>query len=374
MNQKKKILFVIPSFRFGGTCSSLKSILRTIERDFDISILALSSYGQEKAYFSSYKILEPDKLLYFWEVDSRSLKNKTFVCYIVKIFRKFTSMFGLNFASWVYRASSSKQYLKGFDIVVGFQEGVATYFVSYLVCNRKISWVHCNLRYSNYSHKDNIKAYQKYDDIVFVSNTTKSVFVELYPLLKDKTQTIYNIIDYENISKQSQEPLIDKCQFDRFTIVSVGRLAPIKRFHLIPSMVKELKARGKNVQWLILGEGSERQKIQDEIVKNNVENDVLMLGYISNPAPYLKSSDLYVCTSQSEACPMVFLESYLLGTYVLSTDFSSAFEIIDSITGRISTQEDLVQSIVEIMENPVKVIPNIELQNNNKLMLYKLFQ
>lgn len=54
------------------------------------------------------------------------------------------------------------------------------------------------------------------------------------------------------------------------------------------------------------------------------------MGAKSNPYPLIKNADVMVVTSIYESQPMVMLEALTLGVPVISTQFTSAFEILEN--------------------------------------------
>ena len=138
-----------------------------------------------------------------------------------------------------------------------------------------------------------------------------------------------------------------------FTIVSVGRMNPQKRFSFIPSIARKLLDTGCSFKWIIIGDGNvfgEWDKLQKEITNNHVEDTVLCLGGKVNPYPYIKCSDLLVNTSYVEACPRVVIEAKLLKTPVICADFSSAREFVTSdVDGYVDTIDKIHTHIAKMI-------------------------
>ena len=79
---------------------------------------------------------------------------------------------------------------------------------------------------------------------------------------------------------------------------------------------------------------------------------VFYLGNKSNPYPYFRESDLLVCMSSSEACPMIFNEAKVIGLPIVTTDFPSSFEFItSSFDGLIIDFENLSQAIIRFIKD-----------------------
>lgn len=352
MKNKTKILFIVPGFGLGGTTTALASLLNCgLSEHFDIDVFAIKrrSYrmqplvphdiglnGLTTAYygdFSQFRVIDKLKYLFI-----KLLKQNKWL--LAKL------------EEWVTKRTIKKiEQHKQYDVVVGFQEELATRFTSHFTSPRKIAWIHCD--YANAFGKgvDEIDLYNHFEKIVCVSQFTRQGFIGRYPSLTDKAVAIHNIFDAERIINLSNA-VIDDPRYDtsRFTIISLGRVHEVKRFYLIPEIATQLKDSGLDFRWYILGSADipyEFQRLTDAIQKNGMEKNIIYLGGKANPYPYLKAANLLVTISKSEACPMIFNEAKILHVPVLSADFGSAFEFIEQgKDGYISSIELLPQKII----------------------------
>ena len=56
--------------------------------------------------------------------------------------------------------------------------------------------------------------------------------------------------------------------------------------------VKFLKDKGYKFKWYAIGEGHDREKIENRIKHNNLEKEFILLGSKDNPYPYMKKCNL----------------------------------------------------------------------------------
>jgi glycosyltransferase involved in cell wall biosynthesis len=140
------------------------------------------------------------------------------------------------------------------------------------------------------------------------------------------------------------------------TLIAVGRLEAVKDY---PTMVEAFKkvSEKRDVRLLILGEGSERDNINELISKYGLEEKIKMPGYVDNPYKYISRSDLLVHSSTYEGLPTVLPEALALGTPVVSTDCDyGPREILKS--GEIGplvpvgNPDRLAKSIISTLDNP----------------------
>ena len=221
----------------------------------------------------------------------------------------------------------------GMDAYIAFTEGFSTKLLSYAP-GKKVAWVHADLKtdpWTQVSHiydslEEEKKVYQKYSIVACVSNAVEHVMRDLYHL--HQTKTIYNPIDTEEIIQESKIPSNVEIS-SAFNIVSVGRLVPQKGFDLLIAVIGKLKHEGKDIHLYIIGEGYERQTLENIIQNEGLQDVVHLMGYMRNPFALMAKMDLYVCSSTSEGYSLVIAEAMTLGLPVLSTLCAGPREILE---------------------------------------------
>lgn len=347
----KKILFILPSLNTGGTTSSFLSIYNTIKDCYIIDVYPIINNG---ITIQGVNILNNNFFLeaLFSKYSDVKGPRKIFTAF-VKFLKFISKKIDFRIENYLYKKIAKKN--MRYDVVIGFEEGIATTLASYFECNYKIAWIHCDYcRHYNCGKELNI--YQRFNRIVCVSKYTSEVFISIYPELKGKVIYIYNILDYDAIKYKSKANIDDvKFSNDKFTIISVGRLSYVKRFEKIPFIARKIKERGIDFNWYILGPIFNKECYNDlvsEINKNNVEDVVFYIGNKTNPYPYFKRANILVTLSSSEACPMIFNEAKVLGIPVVTADFPSSYEFIqDGFDGRIISIEDMVNELSKMIED-----------------------
>lgn len=110
--------------------------------------------------------------------------------------------------------------------------------------------------------------------------------------------------------------------FKKITFVGVGRLEEQKNFSLLIDAFFIVK-QSLDAQLIILGEGSLRGKLDSQVNKLGLQNDISFIGFIDDPFSYIKRSDALVLSSLWEGFGNVLAESLALGVQVVSTDCPS---------------------------------------------------
>lgn len=345
----KKILFVIPEYSHGGTNKSLENLLSFLDKNkYEISIYSMYEDGGDyyKEIFKPYIIKK--SRLYYWLHDN--VVTRKFMGLFNKVTRRD------NF-SWLYkREANIIQNKHNYDAIIGFQEGAATQFVSYVKnVKQKIAWIHCD--YNDWADEEqrtnDESVYFLFKNIVCVSETARQSFCKVFPQYEDKSISVYNTLNCEKIiNMSSQEVSLPAKNSKRFTIISVGRLSGVKQFEKIPSIVKSMGNEIANkICWYIIGAGSQKEYIEKEIRLYHLEDTVIMLGAKDNPYPYFKSADLYVCTSDSESFSYTIFESKILHTPVLSNNFPVAYEVLDNDCGWVCPMDEMPTLLSDIIND-----------------------
>ncbi|MFA5540258.1 MAG: glycosyltransferase [Bacteroidales bacterium] len=383
----KQILFIITSFRHGGTNKSLENLLSLIDTDnFKADVFAMEHYGPYKEMLPNCTILPEDKwlsaLISHWNDTMGFAKLRST---IIKLLRIASNYLKINFIESLYRKSINNLIKdKKYDTVIAYSEGVPTVFLSYLNHENKIAWIHCD--YSSYmklnNNPDETKLYESYKSIVCVSEFTKNVFCKIMPEFKIKTYSIHNLVNIDIVNDLSLHPIDDKRFIKRkFNIISIGRIDIVKRFDVIPEIVNKLKDKNIDFIWYLLGpkgSGLAQNKFENSINKYKINDNFIWLGSKDNPYNYLMKSDLLVVTSTSEACPYVLNEAKVLNIPIITTNYSSAVEFIeDGINGFIVPLEKIADRIEKIILNN-EIYDSIKhnLSTNgydNNLMLNKIY-
>ena len=129
---------------------------------------------------------------------------------------------------------------------------------------------------------------------------------------------IYNPVMTSLVHQRAKENIAIHTPF----ILAVGRLNALKRFDRLIAAYAQAKI-AENYRLIILGEGELRQDLEQQIRTYGLQEQILLLGYESNPYKYMTRAEYLVMSSDTEAYPVVLIEALSLGCPVLSTDCPS---------------------------------------------------
>lgn len=142
---------------------------------------------------------------------------------------------------------------------------------------------------------------------------------------------------------------------DRLNILTVARFGREKGILRALRAVASLGPAADKLRYYIIGDGLEYAEARESIRAFGLSDTVFLLGAMDNPYSYMSAADVLLIPSFSEAAPMVINESAFLGTPVLTTETSSAVEMVQNTGfGWVcpNTQEGIAQGIARILADP----------------------
>lgn len=343
----KKIIFGITGLTIGGAERVLVDLVNKLSYDYDITIFTLYVKGElEKELNENVKL--------------KSLYNKSY-----KELSKLGQKVLAPLKVLLFKNSIYKKNIKGnYDTEIAFLEGPITRLFS--IKNekvKKIAWIHNDIslvfgqgiKSKIKKHLDE-KVYDKYNDLVFVSEDNLDKFNKTYTNLKigeEHKKVIYNYIDKERIIKKSNENIDVAFDKNSINFVTVARLVYQKGIDRLIKVNQKLIEGGYKHDFYIIGDGPEKEKLEKLIKENNVEETFHLLGQKENPYPYVRQSDYFCLLSRFEGYGMVLEEAKILGKNIIITD-TAAREAVEGYSNKYvleNTEEGIYNGLLKVLED-----------------------
>ena len=313
---KKKILFFITTLNGGGAERLLVDLVNHMDAEkFDITVQTFYDVGIYRNQLN------------------QDIRYKTIVSLENNILRRLQGRFFWEFVSpkYIY-----KKYIEdSYDYVVAFLEGIATKLISPAGRDfHSIAWVHSGLFHNFWtkhmyrSLKEQKKAYQSYEKIICVSNSTKKEFIQRfgnYAALDIK----YNFVDKTAVQAKAEKNVEGVLYKKSFRMITLGRLTYQKGYDRLLSVIRDLIHEGLECELWIFGKGECQKKYERYILQNGLSSYVKLWGFQKNPYKYMKYCDLFVCSSRCEGYNLAIAEAMALGMPILSTYCTGPDELLD---------------------------------------------
>ncbi len=170
------------------------------------------------------------------------------------------------------------------------------------------------------------------DEIICVSNFDKNTALKYKIKNKKKLHVIHNGINLKETKFLKREKAREalKIKKDKFVIGTIANLYKNKGIKYLIKSASEIK--DKNIEFIVIGDGPERESLEDKIKSLNLKNFQL-LGSKSNASCFLKAFDIFVLPSQKEGFPYALLEAGSAKIPVISTAVGGIPDLINEQNG-----------------------------------------
>ena len=392
---KKNILFIIPSLEVGGGEKSLVSLLNQMDYSkYNVDLFLIKKEGLFlKMIPPEVNVLNtPDDLKIFLEglIDSIKdyLKQKKLMLVYSRIMftlinRFYKDKVRAEQMSWKYMSKAIGILDKKYDVAIGFLEKTSNYLcVDNVTADKKIGWIHTNYENMGMSAKFDKRYFKSLDFIVTISEECVEVLKKNFNMYNDKFKLMYNILSPKFIQELAKEDVTDiEIKKNVINIISVGRLSFEKGIDLSIKACKLLIDNGFNIHWIVVGEGNERNNLEQLISEYKLEKHFQLIGAKENPYKYIQLSDIYVQASRFEGKSIAIDEAKILAKPIVVTNFDTAKDQIENMVNGliVDTNENAIYEGVKRIIEDFKLRKNLKSNLNNCQLgteseIYKLYE
>ena len=140
-------------------------------------------------------------------------------------------------------------------------------------------------------------------------------------------------------------------------LVFIGRLVTAKGIRILLDAVGLLKSKGRTCEVLVIGDGPDRNALQEHVQQTGNSEQVHFLGRLSDSEinHTLRRTDILVAPSLGgEVFGMILVENMLRGLPIVASDLGSYREVLDDsgVTFRVADAGDLALRISALFADP----------------------
>lgn len=139
------------------------------------------------------------------------------------------------------------------------------------------------------------------------------------------------------------------------TVLSMGRLVRNKGFDVLICAFSRVLRRFPDAQLIILGEGSDRIRLEQLVKTLGIEANVQLPGFVSKPWAYLQKATLFAFPSFSEGQALAVIEAMLAGLPIVASDIDAIREVADEncmVFVPPGNVDALAESMIFLLSNP----------------------
>ncbi|MEA3330223.1 MAG: glycosyltransferase [Campylobacterota bacterium] len=316
-----RVAVVVRSLKIGGMERSAINIAQ-----------AFANEGHEShlIYFKSKNAgLKPEKNVHLHHFNIEMIIKLSIVGLIWEIFsRVMNSIIRNSYFLWYGMLSSlifkykinqlEKKYGK-FDLII--LRGQGTFESVWMLKDDRIKQVSVSMFIFSGGIVKNFFLRRLYDGkhIIAISNGIKEKIIEVSKIVNFKPKSLSVVFNPMDIALVQKKALDYMPEIDGEYIVYFGRITPNKNVSLLVDAYKYAKDNlALDKKLVIIGSGPKSDDIKEQIKSFGLEDDVVMLGSLSNPYPWVKHAKLFVFTSKAEGLGNVLLESLACHTPIVS--------------------------------------------------------
>ncbi|MCQ9626139.1 glycosyltransferase [Cetobacterium somerae] len=374
----KKILFKSGSTMLGGLEKvQVEYINYLVENGYNLKIVIENDNGPENVlekdlkgsvtYLKDYNYIK--KMKKFRENRKKNLLSK--IRYSLELVKE--KLYSEKIFLKIY-----KEFLP--DIVIDFDSSL-TRTVKKLKTSKNILWIHSSVEHWK-KKKSKIQKYVKkiesYDKIICICKEMMQDLIILNKKLEEKVDYIYNPVNENRIKELSKIELKE----DEKSLAEKKYLLMVSRLDIVPKDFETLikafdlaKEKDYDGELYLIGDGPDKNKVEEMILKSKFSNNIRLLGAKSNPYNWMVKADKLILSSKYEGFGIVILEGLILEkTFISSNCKTGPKEILTNERGYLFKVGDFNSLSTLILNAKDKKITSENLKEFLREEIFNKFQ
>ena len=208
---------------------------------------------------------------------------------------------------------------------------------------------------------------KKSDVIVAISDIQKEEISKIHKICPPEKMRVIplgfdlKIFKDKKESERSRIRELYKIEKDEVAVAIIGRLAPVKDHTFFLDMMEDVLSRtSMKVKCFIVGDGSEREYIEERVKEINVKfkDAITMTSWVKDVASFNAGMDVICLTSKNEGTPVSLIEAQASGVPVVTTDVGGVRDVVlDGETGFVveaKNKSEFSKKLLELVEDEKK--------------------
>jgi glycosyltransferase involved in cell wall biosynthesis len=171
------------------------------------------------------------------------------------------------------------------------------------------------------------------DRLIAVSPEVRDELVALHVAPREKFSVVRLGIELEPRVRFDGDPTEVRRRHGipegKFVVGWFGRMTAVKRTDDLLTMLAGVRERGVDALLLLVGDGDDRERLEQRAHDLGLARSCLFLGYQEDVAPWYAICDAVVLTSASEGTPVTIIEALAAGRPVVATKVGGVPDVVD---------------------------------------------
>lgn len=166
--------------------------------------------------------------------------------------------------------------------------------------------------------------------VIANSEATKNSILEKNPTLvsKEKISVIYNGLDFSKYNACDLKSLFSR-DSSEIILGNAGRMVHQKGHEYLIEVASLLKHQRVKFKMLLAGSGPLEEKIKMMVKQNNLEKEMVFMGFIEDIPSFMHSIDVFLLSSRWEGFGFVLTEAMAASKPIVAFNISSNPELVN---------------------------------------------
>ena len=184
-------------------------------------------------------------------------------------------------------------------------------------------------------------------NVISVSNSIEAEYI-FRGLLKQKNTVVGNVVNCADVRQKAQET----CDCTQVDLVFLGRMTDPKQPLLFCQIVQKLHEKRPQITACMIGDGELMPQVKKYIQEHELEHNIELVGFQSNPYPYLNAGKIMAMPSSWEGFGLAAVEGLCLGKPVVCSGVGGLADIVDESCGAVcKTIDEYCNAILKLLQD-----------------------
>ena len=199
--------------------------------------------------------------------------------------------------------------------------------------------------------------------IIYTSQRVYNFYFKEKKVLNNKVKEIFAPVDMTKFDPDQNFSVPDYIDQNRTIITTVASMVPVKGLEYFVEAAEKIHDKNRNTSFIIAGPEISSQREYSKKIKLMLQDKeyINYIGMCDNIPELLANSNLFICSSISEAGPLTVYEAMSMKIPVVTTDVGASRQIIENFNSGIIVP---IKNSFELYKAADKILNNKNLREN----------